>query len=137
MNLSEDIYKELITFGLINKNNISFKEIRNKDGIYLYRVRYNDDFYVLKYFLNDEYKREIKNYSLLKELGVPTIKVLDSTDRSILLEDLEKSINYRLGVKSDLSDIEVAKSLAKWYVKLHSVGSRYISKENPEFYRER
>jgi hypothetical protein len=136
MNLSEDIFKELITLGLIDKSNINFKEIRNKDGIYLYRVSYNNDFFVLKYFLNDEYKREIKNYLLLKELGVPTINVIGNTDRSILLEDLEKSINFRLGVKSDLSDIEVARALAKWYVKLHSVGSKYISKENPEFYRE-
>ena len=136
MNLYENTYKELTTLGLIDKSNISFKEIRNKDGIYLYRVIYNDDLFVLKYFLNDEYKREIKNYSLLKELGVPTIKVIGSTDRSILLEDLEKSSYYRLGIKLDLSDIEVAKALAKWYVKLHSVGSRYISKENHEFYRE-
>lgn len=136
MNLSEDIYKELATFGLINKDNINFKEIRNKEGIYLYRVKYNNDSFVLKYFLNDEYKREIKNYSLLNELGVPTIKILGSTDRSILLEDLERSINYRLGIKSDLSDIEVAQTLAKWYVKLHSVGSRYVSKESLVFYRE-
>lgn len=136
MNLSEDIYEELITFGLINKNNINFKEIHNKDGIYLYRVKYHNDFFVLKYFLKDEYKREIFNHSLLKELGVPTIKVLGSTDRSILLEDLDESINYRLGTESDLSDIEVAKALAKWYVKLHNMGSRYITKANLDFYRE-
>jgi len=40
MNLSEDIYEELITLGLINKNNINFKEIHNKDGIYLYREEF-------------------------------------------------------------------------------------------------
>ena len=44
MNLSEDIYEELITLGLINKNNINFKEIRNKDGIYLYKVKYHNSY---------------------------------------------------------------------------------------------
>lgn len=136
MELYEDIYKELRILGLTDRNSIDFQEIRNKDGIYLYRVKYKDDFFVLKYFLNDEYAREIKSYSMLKELGVPTIKSFGFTENSILLEDLEKSDRYRLGKESDLEDMEVARVLAKWYVKLHTAGSEYSLEEKPGFYRE-
>lgn len=136
MDLTKDIYKELEKLGLLNKDYISLQEIRNKDGVYLYRVKYNDEFYVLKYFTNDEYTREIENYSILKELDIPTIKVLGYTKRSLLLEDLEKSETYRLGVEADLSDVEVAKALAKWYIKLHNKGAKYVSKNNNKFYRE-
>ena len=136
MNLSKEIHKELIILGLKDKDDINIEEICNKDGIYLYRIKYNNNFFILKYFLNDEYKREIKNYELLKKLGVATIKVFGNTNKSILLEDLDRSINYRLGKISDLSDIKVIKGLAKWYVKLHSEGSKYVSEERPEFYKE-
>jgi hypothetical protein len=136
MCLSEDIYSELRMLGLINRDNIILEKIRNKDGIYLYKVKYNNDFFVLKYFLTDEYRREIGNYSLLKQLGVPTIRVFGVTSKSILLEDLNQSRNYRLGKESDLSDLEIAKALAKWYIVLHSRSSSYISKENLAFYRE-
>lgn len=136
MNLTEDIYKELEKLGLSNKDYISLNEIRNKDGVYLYRVKYYDEFYVLKYFLNDEYTREIENYSILKELNIPTIKVFGYTKRSLLLEDLEKSETHRLGVETDLSDSVVAKALAKWYIKLHKEGAKYVYKNSNKFYRE-
>lgn len=136
MNIIEEIYKELAKLGLSNNSHIDLQEIRNKDGIYLYRVIYENKYYILKYFLNDEYTREIKNYSILKELKIPTIKVLAYTDRALLLEDLEKSNKYRLGEGSDLSDTEVAKALAKWYIGLHNKGTKYISEKDSDFYRE-
>lgn len=136
MNLTKDIYIELEKLGLSNKDYISLQEIRNKDGVYLYRVKYNDEFYVLKYFLNDEFTREIENYSILKELNIPTIKVFGYTKRALLLEDLEKSETYRLGVEADLADVEAAKALAKWYIKLHREGAKYVSRNNNKFYRE-
>lgn len=136
MNLTKDIYQELEKLGLVNKDYISLQEIRNKDGVYLYRVKYNDEFYVLKYFINDEFKREIENYSILKELNIPTIKVFGYTENALLLEDLEKSDTYRLGVKTDLADVELAKALAKWYIKLHNEGAKYVSKNSNKFYRE-
>lgn len=135
MNILKEIYKELDKLGL-SHNNIDLQEIQNKDGIYLFRIVYENKNYVLKYFLNDEYTREIKNYSILKELNIPTIKVYACTDRALLLEDLEKSKKYRLGKDSDLIDIEVARALATWYSDLHSRGVKYISQNGGNFYRE-
>lgn len=134
MNIIEEIYKELAKLGLSNNSHIDLQEIRNKDGIYLYRVIYENKYYILKYFLNDEYTREIKNYSILKELNIPTIKLLAYTDRALLLEDLEKSNKYRLGEGSDLLDTEVAKALATWYIDLHNKGTKYISEKDNDFY---
>jgi hypothetical protein len=136
MNIIEEIYLELAKLGLPNINHIDLQEIQNKDGIYLFRIAYENKHYVLKYFLNDEYKREIKNYSILKELNIPTIKVYAYTDKALLLEDLGKSKKYRLGKESDLMDIEVAKELAAWYIDLHNKGAKYISKNGGNFYRE-
>ncbi|MPM26541.1 2,3-bisphosphoglycerate-dependent phosphoglycerate mutase [bioreactor metagenome] len=134
--VKENIFKELEALGLKSKEYITLDEIRNKDGIYLYRVKYKDENFVLKYFLNHDYKREISNYSLLKRLEVPTIKVLSTTDNSLLLEDIDKSYEYRLGREEDLSDPEVARAIAKWYKKLHEKGLERPIKDNERFYRE-
>ena len=136
MNIEDDIYKELVKLGLVNREMIDLAEMRNKDGIYLYRISYDDNYYVLKYFLNEEYKREIQNYYILKELSIPTIKVIAYTDKALLLEDIDENTDYRLGIESDLSDIEVARSLAKWYIKLHKEGTKYIAKKGSKLYRE-
>lgn len=136
MCLKENLYKELEVLGLENKECIALEEIRNKDGIYLYKVRYKNENFVLKYFLNHDYKREISNYDLLKHLEVPTIKVLGGTANSILLEDIDKSQDYRLGREEDLSDSEVARAIAKWYKKLHEKGLERPIKDNERFYRE-
>jgi len=136
MNIIENIYKELFKLGLSETNHIDLQKIRDKDGIYLFRVNYKNKYYIIKYFFKEEYKREIKNYSILKDLNISTIKVFAHTDRSILLEDLERSKNYRLGVRSDLSDIEVAKLLAEWYLDLHNKGQKYINDKCDNFYRE-
>lgn len=136
MDLIKNIYKELEKLGLSKENYLNLKEIQNKDGIYLFRVIYGNSSYILKYFKNIEYTREIKNYFILKELNIPTIKVVGYTDKSLLLEDLEKSKTYRLGIESDLSDIEVAEALAEWYKKLHNEGAKYVSNKDNIFYRE-
>ncbi len=136
MNIIEEVYKELIKLGLLNANHIDLEEIQNKDGIYLFRIVYENKHYVLKYFLNDEYTREIKNYSILQGLNIPTIKVYAHTDRALLLEDLERSKKYRLGKESDLMDTEVAKVLAAWYVDLHDKGAKYIYENGSNLYRE-
>lgn len=96
MNILEEIQKELDKLCISHKD-VHLQEIQNKNGIYVFRVLYKNNYYVLKYFLNDEYTREIKNYLILKELDIPTIKVFGYTYRSLLLEDLEKSKDYRLG----------------------------------------
>ncbi|GEM_PF-754424 len=136
MCLKKNLYKELEALGLENNEHIALEEIRNKDGIYLYRVKYKDENFILKYFLNHDYKREISNYSLLKRLEVPTIKVFGATDNSLLLEDIDKSQDYRLGTEEDLSNPEVARAIAKWYKKLHQRGLERPIKDNERFYRE-
>ena len=134
---NENIYYELQMLGISKAKVTDIEEIRNKAGIYLYRIEYDNNFYVLKYFENEDYRREIENYRVLKWLEVPTVKVIGFTDKSILLEDINKSDEYRLGVKEDLSDTERAKVLAKWYIKLHEQGARYIaSGQGKSFYRE-
>lgn len=136
MNIIENIYGELTKLGLSEGNKINLQEIQNKDGIYLFKVIYKNKHYVIKYFLKEEYMREIKNYSILKELDIPTIKVFAHTDRSLLLEDLDKSKVYRLGVVSDLSDVNIAKALAEWYTGLHNQGRKYIIGKDDNFYRK-
>lgn len=136
MYLKENLYKELEALGLENKDHMALEEIRSQNGIYVYRVKHKDENFVLKYFLNHDYKREISNYSLLKRLEVPTIKVLGATDNSLLLEDINKSHEYRLGREEDLSDPEVTRAIAKWYKKLHQRGLERPIKDNDRFYRE-
>ena len=137
MQIDENIYNELERLGLLRTNISNIEEMRNKDGIYLYRVEYGSEFCVLKYFLNEEFRREIENYNVLRALNVPTINVIGCTDKSIFLEDLENSEEYRLGVKEDLSDIETVRVLAKWYIKLHDEGAKYVACNNGKrFYRE-
>lgn len=136
MNIIDEVYRELIKLGLSETNHVYLEEIQNKDGIYLFRIAYENKHFVLKYFLNDEHAREIKNYSILKELNIPTIKAHASTGRALLLEDLEKSKRYRLGKDSDLSDTKVAKVLAAWYIDLHTKGAKYIYENGSNLYRE-
>ncbi|MBM7613819.1 phosphotransferase [Alkaliphilus hydrothermalis] len=131
----EQIFRELEKLGLSN-NHFNIKEIRQQNGVYLYRVKENHQFYVLKYFEKEEFRREIKNYALLQKLNIPTIKVLSSTEFSLLLEDLEESKDYRLGIADDLDNKDVAKALARWYIQLHDEGTKYINENGCHFYRE-
>jgi len=136
MSIKREMQNELEKLGLTEKEYVYLEEIRTKDGVHLYKIKYNDELYVLKYFSKNEYTREIENYSILNELNIPTIRCFKHTDKSLLLEDISKSKKYRLGIESDLSDIQIAGSLAKWYTELHDKGSEYISKNNHNFYRE-
>ncbi|QNO14085.1 hypothetical protein HYG86_04505 [Alkalicella caledoniensis] len=132
----EKVCKELCKLGLKNSESLTLNEISNKDGVMLYRFKYEGQSYVVKYFKNEKYTREIENYKILNELSIPTIKSYGYTDRSILLEDIDESHKYRLGIASDLDDVEVARALAPWYVKLHREGARYIVDKKDKFYRE-
>ncbi|WP_202708989.1 hypothetical protein [Sporosalibacterium faouarense] len=136
MKVNKIICNELYKLGFNNLREIKIEEIRDKDGVFLFRIKTKKDSYILKYFSNEEYTREIKNYEILKGLNIKTIKNYGYTDKSILLEDLETSTEYRLGVCDDLKDIQVAKALAKWYINLHDKGIKYIEQNESSFYRE-
>lgn len=134
----------------LKKLNVSFRNItiiQNKDSVIIARVQGNTTSYIIKYFQNDEYKREIKNYKILKSLNIPTINLLGYTDSSILMEDVSQSDTFRLGVKKDLDDVVVASQIAEWYKLLHTSSKNFdtevydetdlITKENIEFIKEK
>lgn len=130
------IYNELRLLGVDSPETYDVFKIRDKDGIYLYRIANGNQSYVHKTFLNDAYKREIRNYQMLIELGVPTLQVIEMTDQSILMEDVEVSKSHRLGVKEDLSNPQVAKALASWYKTLHQAGENYVKRCGGDLYSE-
>ena len=112
------------------------QKIREKAGIAVYRVESEAEQYVLKVFENPGDRREIENYKLLASLGIPTLPMLKHTACALLLPDVENSQEYRLGCEADLSDIQVASAVAKWYKELHSKGRAYMRQNNPALYDE-
>ena len=81
-------------------------------------------------------RREIANYRMLGQLGVPTINVRATTERALLLEDVAASEEWRLGVEADLADTDVATSLAIWYPSLHEAGRECLAGHDVELYDE-
>jgi hypothetical protein len=112
-------------------------EIRSKDGVSVYRVHTSSSkSYVLKCFQNESDRREIKNYDILRSLGMQTIHITASTDCAILMEDIMQSSSYRLGVADDLNNTSVAIAIAKWYQQLHIKGKEYIRLHGTDMYDE-
>jgi len=124
----------------INKLNItnyeSIELIREKDGIYVIRIFINNKHYILKCIEKEEYKREINNYLILKNLGIKTIDLIDYTDSSLLMEDITYSDKYRLAKKEDLNNEKVITSIAKWYKQFHTLGIDYVNKYGANMYME-
>ena len=101
----------------LKKLNITWQNVtvlQDKDGVTVARVANGGESYVVKCFQNADYRREIQNYRILSSLGVPTIGVIASTDAALLLEDIDRSPIYRLGLAEDLSSPEVARRIAVW-----------------------
>ena len=100
----------------------NFRLIRAKTGVYVYRCIYDGKPAVVKYFENEDDKREILNYKILSDHGVPTMKHYMLGKATLVLEDISISNDWRLGVAEDLNDIDVAKCLADWYFLFHENG---------------
>lgn len=113
----------------MNINPTSIEFIRNKDGVHTYVVNENEKHYFLKYFEKLEFRREIANYKILRDLNIPTISVIGFTDSSLLLEDVNYS-KYRLCTEEDLQNTLIIKLISKWYKKLHINGFNYSHKNN-------
>ncbi len=96
--------------------------IREKWGVHVYSCSYEGCSAVVKHFENEDDKREINNYRILNKHNIPTIKVFAYGKSSIVMEDISKSTDWRLGIKEDLHDTDVAKSLAYWYFIFHEKG---------------
>lgn len=125
--------------GELNKMGIPCGDIlilQEKDGVTVARIVREGQSCVLKCFRREEHKREIRNYRLLSSLGIPTLRVLSATDSAILLEDIDCSPVYRLGIAEDLSDPEVARRIAHWYKQLHRLGYSYASQHGDSLYDE-
>ena len=110
--------------------------LQEKDGVTVARVTCNGESFVVKCFQKDEHKRELENYRLLSSLGIPTIRVIASTGSALLLEDIDRSTYYRLGIKEDMSDPEIARRIAVWYKQLHSQGYGYVCHHGESMYDE-
>jgi len=96
--------------------------LSDKDGVLVYKCDFDGIQAVAKLFETDEYKREITNYKLLQKLGIQTIKVLAYEEAAVILEDIDFSETWRLGVAEDLNDTLIAKNLAAWYFDFHEKG---------------
>lgn len=125
--------EELRFYGLTSKD---ARLIRSKEGVIVARVPWDNGTAVLKCFENTAFRREIQNYDILQSCGIPTITVLGKSDRSILLEDIDSSDTYRLGMEQDLNDPSVIKAIAKWYKTLHTNGRPYVQQYGTGMYEE-
>lgn len=110
--------------------------LREKDGITVARVKEGESSRVIKCFQKESHRREIENYRLLSELGIPTLRLIARTDSAILMEDLDHSPRYRLGVEEDLSAPKTARAIAAWYRELHRRGYEYIAQHGQDMYDE-
>lgn len=129
LSIQEQLFKMKITYEAID-------EIRSKDGVYVYRIKNRQESYVLKCFEKEEFRREINNYLMLKELGIKTIPLIGYTDKSILMMDIENSKKYRLGTPIDMKDAQVCTRLAEWYHLLHKKGKAYVKNYGNNMYME-
>lgn len=110
--------------------------IQNKDGVIVARVQSDEKSYIIKYFQNEDFKREIKNYQLLYDLSIPTVKVFGFSDSAILMEDISQSDTFRLATKEDLDDVAIASKIAEWYKLLHTRSKDFAEGNIMELYDE-
>ncbi|MDO5379018.1 MAG: phosphotransferase [Clostridia bacterium] len=123
----------------LNAMGVSYSDLsvlQEKDGIVVARVAGGSGSCVLKYFRDEGSRREIDNYRILASLGVPTIKVIAATDEAILLEDMARSPIYRMGVREDMENPEVAVQICRWYKRLHRQGIDYVARHGEALYDE-
>lgn len=130
MNSIHDLAAEL---GIANG---SIAEIQAKDGVFVYRVTDLDASYILKYFAKEADRREILNYEILRSLGIPTLKIISSTNSALLMEDISQSETLRLGRPEDMHHPALAQQLAAWYKTLHREGKAYVKAYGENLYDE-
>ena len=111
--------------------------IRRKHDIHIFRIGIERSSYILKISGDLDASREVRIYALLKELGVPTLCVIASTNNALLMEDLEVSRCQRLACKEDVGRGEVGAALAEWYRALHDGDSRTSADEPQSTYLRR
>lgn len=125
--MDDDIKQELEKYYIYDSNILNLSVLSDKDNILVIKFTHEGKNYVFKYFKDDFQKREVENYNLLKKLGITTVKIYGMHSNSILMEDLTSNENTRLAAISDLKDEPIVRSLAKWYLKLHTSGKEYVN----------
>lgn len=123
----------------LKKLNIPYNTIdliQNKDGVIVARVQSDEKSYIIKCFQNKDFKREIKNYQLLYDLSIPTVKVFGFSDSAILMEDISQSDTFRLATKEDLDDVVLASKIAEWCKLLHTSSENFVKENITELYDE-
>ena len=100
-----------------------FRLIRAKSGVYVYKCLYDGIPAVVKYLEKEDDRREILNYRILAQHGIPTIKTYALGKAAFVMEDISASEDWRLGIAEDLEDADVTKSLAHWYFTFHENGT--------------
>ena len=100
-----------------------FRLIDAKSGVYVYKCLCDGVPAVVKYFEKEDDRREILNYRILAQHGIPTIKTYALGKTALVMEDITVSEDWRLGIAEDLKDADVAKMLAHWYFMFHENGA--------------
>jgi hypothetical protein len=101
--------------------------IHRKHGNHLYRVYCDAQSYVLKRFGDPAQATEVRSYTLLQSLGVPTLPVYGQARDALLLEDLGSSPVWRLAGETDVEGPETGVAIARWYMVLHSAGQKLLA----------
>jgi hypothetical protein len=100
--------------------------VHREHGDRLYRVACGGRSLVLKWFGESERAIEVRAYTLLEALGVPTLPVHGRAEDALLLEDLAASPTWRLAEDSDAELAETGTAVAEWYLVLHAAGRRLL-----------
>ena len=111
--------------------------LQQKEGVTVARLYCDGGPCIIKVFDRKDFCREIDNYRLLASLGIPTLRVIDSVDNALLLEDILQSNRYRLGIKEDLDSSAVARLAARWYRLLHQKGREYMEQNSGKIFYEK
>ena len=109
--------------------------IHEKNGGALYRLLCGRRWYVLKCFDDPASAVEVRAYELLSAAAVPTLDVCASSDRALLLEDIEAGSVWRPAEKTDAERAETGAAVAEWYRALHAAGRKILAQPGgpPEF----
>ncbi|MBI9010996.1 MAG: phosphotransferase [Clostridiales bacterium] len=114
-------------------------EVQVKNGVHVYEVLKEGKKYYLKYFEKKSDAKEILCYQALLRTEIPIIKFYETTENSILLEDMTINHEYRIGCEDDFRNPKAIKSVAKWFKQLHAlsydktVNFDFLSEDDVEF----
>jgi hypothetical protein len=131
----QELICTLSALGLNPKEITKIELIQQRHGNYLYRLSDGKHIFILKWFKDAIQSVEVCAYTLLEQLGVPTLPVHGRTGNALLLEDLTTNPIWRLANEDDVNLSETGEALAKWYLNLHSTGKQVIANptEIPSF----